>query len=143
MLDARSGSRTAASKPDNDKRRPLHCVAATRAKRLVAELHVLIEGLGPLPPGATGAYVLLELGDHVARSTFVQAPESWYYEDGRHAFHAWGPPQTAGSAGFVHQPTDTYSMWPVKDQASAGWPQTYATFQGLHAARSIPVPSAR
>ena len=46
-------------------------------KRLVAELHVLINGLGSLPPGAAGAFVCLELGDHIARSQFVSAvPES-------------------------------------------------------------------
>ena len=80
--------------------------APDRAKRLVAELHVLIEGAGSLPPGAVGAYVLLELGDHVARSAFVPASgyESWYYEDAHAAMYpglggGWGGDLANGLGG--------------------------------------------
>jgi len=47
-----------------------------RPKRLIAELHVLIHGLTALPPGAAGSYVCLELGDHVAKSSFVPRPRT-------------------------------------------------------------------
>ena len=63
-----AGLRTKVGHPEGD-----------RAKRLVAELHVLIEGLGcALPPGATGAYVRLELGDMIARTPVVPSGyEAW------------------------------------------------------------------
>jgi len=101
-----------------------------RPKRLVAELHVLIYGLSALPPGASGAYVLLELGDHAAKSTFVpsSAYEAWYYEghDGA-MFAAGGPNFPTTASSFVHRPTDTYNLWPAEEARNehGAWPQTF------------------
>lgn len=101
-----------------------------RTKRLVAELHVLIDGLSALPPGATGAYVLLEMGDHVAKSTYVpnsQQQERWYVEDSHHAMLAWGQPHHSG-AGFVQSPADDgYVLHPAEETGGGmgGWPQTF------------------
>jgi hypothetical protein len=101
-----------------------------RPKRLVAELHVLIYGLSTLPPGASGAYVLLELGDHAAKSTFVpsSAYEAWYYEgyDGA-MFAAGGPNFPTTASSFVHRPTDTYNLWPAEEARNehGAWPQTF------------------
>ena len=93
-----------------------------RPKKLVAELHVLIHGVAMLPPGAAGAYVLLELGDHVAKSSFVPV-ESHYYQD--HSYHSY-PAWPSSGAGFVHRPTETYSLWPAEEAAmDGGWPQTF------------------
>jgi len=104
--------------------------APDRVNRLVAELHVMIQGMSSLPPGASGAYVILELGDFVARSTFVghSAPEAWYYEDRRRAMLAYGEaPYPPTNSGFIHRPSDTYAMWPTEEgPAPAGsWPQTF------------------
>lgn len=61
----------------------------TRPPRLVADLHVLIDGAACLPPGATGAYVQIEAGDHKVKSAFMPAPSAVYYEAGRAAQSAW------------------------------------------------------
>ena len=100
-----------------------------RAKRLVAELHVLIEGLSTLPPGATGAYVLLEMGSNVAKSSYVpaQATETWYIEDAHHAMYAWGA-AAQPTAGFVHRPTEGgYALHPAEgmEAGAHAWPQTF------------------
>ena len=97
--------------------------AAARPKRLVAELHVMLYGASALPPGATGAYVLLELGDHVARSTFVPAPTNSYDHSAAYG-GGWPPPHS----GFVMRPgDDDYALMPADDGWSAGgaWPQTF------------------
>lgn len=101
-----------------------------RPKRLIAELHVLIHGLTALPPGAAGSYVCLELGDHVAKSSFVPsaAYEQMYYEDRHGAMYACGGPNWPSStASFVHRPTEGgYSLWPAEEAGENGaWPQTF------------------
>lgn len=108
--------------------------AKPRPKRLVADLHVMLYGAAALPPGATGAYVLLELGDHVAKSSFVPAApaayagEYGYRQVGDSAMLShnggWPPPHS----GFVLRPgDDDYAMWPAPDgwNAAGAWPQTF------------------
>ena len=81
---------------------------------LVADLHVMIDGAAALPPGATGAYVFLELGEHSAKSSFVPAAsfgpygEDPYAPSYGHYNAGWPPPH----AGFTLNPTDTCAMRP-------------------------------
>jgi len=104
----------------------------TRPKKLIAELHVLIYDLASLPPGASGAYVHLELGEHEAKSAFVPARDARYLGDPGSPWQlgpgAAGPgwAQSAGG-GFLLQPCveDDFLMRPVRDPAMGSWPQTF------------------
>ena len=76
----------------------------SRAKRLVADLHVVLLGPATLPAGATGAYVLLELGDHTAKSAFVPAGSGGYGGyDGHDGHGGYGGYGGYADAGFLLQ----------------------------------------
>jgi hypothetical protein len=104
-----------------------------RPKRLVADLHVMLYGAAALPPGATGAYVLLEIGKHVAKSAFVPAAGGGGYgygynqlgDTGMLSYDGGWPSQ---NSGFVMRPSDDdYALWPANDGWNSGgaWPQTF------------------
>ena len=70
-------------------------VKPAQLTKLVADLHVLIDGASHLPPGASGAYVDIELvcsdfrNNQQVKSGFLPAPPPTYFEAGRAAYSSW------------------------------------------------------
>lgn len=54
--------------------------------KLVADLHILVDGATYLPPGSSGAYIEVEVGDHRIKSGFIPAPAPIYAEAGWSAY---------------------------------------------------------
>jgi len=80
-----------------------------RARPLVAELHVLVDGASHLPPGASGAYVEVEVTPkHKLKSAFLPAPASTYYEAGHSAHSPYAVIESAhphlASYSLPHEP---------------------------------------
>ena len=113
--------------------------AIARHKRLLADLHVHISGAAVLPPGASGAYVLLELGEHKARSSFVPAAggggggdgggSGFYVDDPRTNAARFTPAWPQSSSGFlVHDPPldGRYALHPAAVNVAAdALPQSF------------------
>jgi len=70
-------------------------VKPAQLTKLVADLNVLIDGASHLPPGASGAYVDIELvcsdfrNNQQVKSGFLPAPPPTYFEAGRAAYSSW------------------------------------------------------
>jgi len=89
--------------------------------QLVADLHVLVDGASHLPPGASGAYVEMEVGEHKIKSAFLPAPPPTYYEAGRAAYSPFpvieSPHPHIASYSLPHEPQAFRISLDKKDMA--------------------------